>query len=272
VHKDFDIELDLLLEAIFRKYQHDFRQYARSSLHRRLLAALQELSCPSLSGLQDRLLREPGMMDKLLPYLTVQVSDMFRDPAFFRAIRTEVVPLLRTWPSLKVWVAGCSSGEEVYSLAIVLREEGLLQRTLLYATDIYPPALEKAAAGIYDLGRMAQFSESYLASGGKASLSDYYTAAYGAAIFDKSLRRNVVFSDHSLATDAVFAEVHLITCRNVLIYFNRALQERAVGLFHSALTPQGFLGLGSGESLHASSFAPLFGVFAMPERIYRRKP
>ena len=165
---------------------------------------------------------------------------MFRDPAYFRALREQVVPLLRTYPSLKVWVAGCSTGEEAYSLAILLREEGLLQRTLIYATDINPHTLERAEAGIYAIDRIAGFTINHRESGAKSSLSDYYTAAYGRAIFDKSLREHIVFSDHSLATDSVFAEVQFVSCRNVLIYFNRALQDRAVGLFRDSLCRKGF--------------------------------
>ena len=217
--------------------------------------------CETLSQLQDRVLHEPTVFPALLDYLTVQVSEMFRDPAYFRSLRETVVPLLRTYPSLKVWVAGCSTGEEVYSLAILLREEGLLERTLIYATDINPQALQKAEAGVYDLDRIAGFTENHRKSGARSSLSDYYTAAYGRAVFDKSLKQHIVFSDHSLATDSVFAEVQLVSCRNVLIYFDRELQDRALGLFRDALCRKGFLGIGAKESLrfsaHADAFAEL---------------
>ena len=184
----------------------------------------------------------------LLEFLTVPVSDMFRDPPYFRALRERVLPVLRTYPSLKIWVAGCSTGEEVYSLAILLREEGLLDRSLIYATDINPHTLEKAQAGVYPIDRLAGFTDNHRKSGARSSLSDYYTAAYDRAVFDMSLKENVVFSDHSLATDSVFAEVHLISCRNVLIYFNRELQDRALGLFREALCHKGFLGIGAKES------------------------
>ena len=225
---EFDIELSLLLEAIHLKYSYDFRRYSTSSLKRRLVQALEHFDCRSLSALQERVLRESEVMHRLLAYLTVQVSEMFRDPSFYRALREKVMPYLRTYPSLKVWIPGCATGEEVYSLAILLREEGLLDRTLIYATDINPEALSNAEAGIYDLDRFADFSKAYREAGGRASLSDYYTAGYNAAVFDKTLREGVLFSDHSLATDSVFAELHLITCRNVLIYFDRALQDHAV--------------------------------------------
>ena len=268
---DFDIELPLLIEAIYLKYHYDFRQYALASLKRRLTAALSYFDCPTLSQLQDRVLRTPSMFPKLLDFLTVPVSEMFRDPSYFRSLREHVVPMLRTYPSLKVWVAGCSTGEEVYSLAILLREEGLLTRTLIYATDINPNSLQKAQAGIYDLSRVAGFSENHRKSGARSSLSDYYTAAYGGVMLDKSLRQHIVFSDHSLATDTVFAEIHLVSCRNVLIYFDRELQDRAIGLFREALVRRGFLGIGSKESLRFSSQVDAFEELVREDRIYRKR-
>ena len=269
--RDFDIEMRLLVEAIFLKYHYDFRSYAGASLKRRLQSALSRFGCATLSQLQHRVLHEPAVFPALLGYLTVQVSEMFRDPAYFLALRRQVVPLLRTYPSLKVWVAGCSQGEEAYSMAILLREEGLLERTLIYATDINAQALSQAEAGVYAIDRMAGFTENHRRSGAAASLSDYYTAAYDRAVFDKSLRRHIVFSDHSLATDSVFAEVQLVSCRNVLIYFTRALQDRALDLFAEALCRQGFLGLGAKETLRFSSQADGFDPLDADERIYRKK-
>lgn len=265
------IELKLLMEAIFQKYHYDFRDYTPASVKRRLLQAREHFHCRSFSALQERVLHEPEMLPQLLSYLTVQVSEMFRDPSFFRVLREEVVPHLRTYPSLKVWIAGCSTGEELYSLAILFREEGLEERTLFYATDVNPMALRKAEAGVYDLDRVALFTANHQRSGGKTSLSDYYTAAYGAAAFDKSLRKRAVFSDHTLASDAVFAEVQLVCCRNVLIYFNRELQDRSVGLFKDSLVRKGFLGLGSKESLHFSAHAAAFSEFSRTERIYQKR-
>ena len=267
----WEIEFRLLIEAIYQVFHYDFRGYAAASLKRRLRTALVNFECHTLSQLQDRLINEPGFFGLLLNFLTVPVSEMFRDPEYFRALREQVVPLLRTYPSIKVWVAGCSTGEEVYSLAILLREEGLLERTLIYATDINPHTLEKAEAGVYDVDRIAAFTDSHQRSGARSSLSDYYVAAYGRAVFDKSLRRRVVFSDHSLATDSVFAEVQLISCRNVLIYFNRELQDRAVGLFREALCRKGFLGIGSKESLRFSAEAGAFDEFVRLERIYQKR-
>jgi chemotaxis protein methyltransferase CheR len=267
-----DIELHLLIDAIYLKYHYDFRGYAPASLKRRLTAALAPFGCRTFSQLQDKVLHEPASVPALLDFLTVPVSEMFRDPGYFRALRHTVVPVLRTYPSLKVWVAGCGTGEEVYSLAILLREEGLLERTLIYATDINPHTLQKASAGVYDVERIAGFTEAHRKSGGSSSLSDYYTAAYGRAVLDKSLRERIVFSDHSLATDSVFAEVHLVSCRNVLIYFNRDLQDRAVGLFRDSLCRKGFLGIGSKETLRFSSHSESFDELARDERIYQKRP
>nr|WP_299689111.1 protein-glutamate O-methyltransferase CheR [Hydrocarboniphaga sp.] len=269
--QDFEIEMQLLIDAIYLKYHYDFRGYAEASLRRRLRTAMLRFSCKTLSQLQDKVLHEPGAFPALMDFLTVQVSDMFRDPAYFRALREKVVPMLRTYPSLKIWIAGCSTGEEAYSLAILLREEGLLERALIYATDINGHALQKAEAGIYGLERIAGFTESHRRSGAPASLSDYYTAAYGGAVFDKSLRRNIVFSDHSLATDSVFAEVQLVSCRNVLIYFNRELQDRALGLFREALCRKGFLGIGSKESLRYSTHADAFLELDREERLFQKR-
>lgn len=263
------IELRLLVEAIFHRYHYDFRGYSEASLKRRLTQARTRFACESFSELQSRVLHDPTMLPQLLGYLTVQVSEMFRDPSFFRALREQVVPHLLTYPSLKVWVAGCSSGEELYSLAILFREEGLESRTIFYATDINTDALRKAEAGVYSLDRIAQFTENHRHAGGKTSLSDYYTAGYGNAVFDKTLRRRAVFSDHSLASDAVFAEVHLVCCRNVLIYFDRDLQDRAIRLFKDSLVRKGFLGLGAKESLHFSACRNFFTDFVRTERIYQ---
>ncbi len=266
----FDIELKLLLEGILLRYQHDFRDYSVASLRRRIRQAMARFSCQTVSQLQDRILHEPAVFAQMLQYFTVQVSEMFRDPAYFRALREKVVPVLQTYPSIKLWVAGCSSGEEVWSLAILLEEEGLLERSMIYATDINVDALAVAEAGIYPVERVARFSDNYRRAGGRGSLSDYYTAAYDGAIFERRLRRQFVFADHSLATDSVFSEVHLVSCRNVMIYFNRSLQQRATGLFHEALVKRGFLGLGMKESLRASHYAEAFREFAPAEKIYQR--
>lgn len=265
-----DIEVRLLLEAIFQRYHYDFRGYSLASIKRRLKQALDRFQCSSISVLQDRVLHDPAMFPSLLAHLTVQVSELFRDPHYFQTIREKVVPHLRTYPSLKVWVAGCSAGEELYSFVILFREEGLEERTIFYATDINPEALRRARDGVYSLDRLQLFTENHRRSGGKSSLSDYYTAAYGGAQFDRSLAARAVFSDHSLVTDEVFAEAHLISCRNVLIYFDRDLQNRAIGLFRESLVRKGFLGLGAKESLRFTSHAEAFTEYVRNERIYQK--
>jgi chemotaxis protein methyltransferase CheR len=266
-----DIEIELLIDAMLRKYQYDFRHYSRTSLKRRAAQAMAQLGCKNLTQLQERVLHERAAFPIVLDYLTVPTTELFRDPEYYAALRTEVIPHLRTYPSLKAWVAGCSTGEEVYSIAILLEEAGLLERTIIYATDINPRSLEKAKRGIYSSDSLKQASANYRRSGGKYSLSEYYRAAYEAVQFDRRLIRNAVFSDHSLATDAVFAEVQLVSCRNVLIYFDRPLQDRAIGLFYDSLVRRGFLGLGSKESLHFSSHQADFLPVADEARIYQKQ-
>jgi chemotaxis protein methyltransferase CheR len=244
-----DIELRLLMEAIYLQYSHDFRDYAPASFKRRVMHAIAQFGLPTVSSLQDRILRDPQMFARLLQYLTVPVSEMFRDPGYFLALRQQVMPVLRTYPSIKIWIAGCSTGEEVFSMAILLREEQLLERSIIYATDINPYSLDKART---------------------SSFSDYYTAAYGGALFDRTLCDTVTFADHSLATDSVFAETQFISCRNVMIYFNRALQDRALGLFAESLSHRGFLGLGSKESIDFSAHAKSFEPLVKAERIFRK--
>ncbi len=265
-----DIELGLLLEAIFHKYHYDFRGYAEASLKRRVRAALTHFGCETISRLQERVLHEASVFTELLRFLTVQVSEFFRDPTYFRSIREKVVPYLQTYPSIKVWVPGCATGEEAYSLAIVLAEEGLLDRTLIYATDINPGCLRAAEEGIYDADRFARYSESYLLAGGRSSLSSYYIARYSSVLIDRSLKKSILFSDHSLATDSAFAEVELVSCRNVLIYFDRALQDRAIGVLRDSLCRKGFLGLGLKETLRFSAHATAFTDFVHEDRIYQR--
>jgi chemotaxis protein methyltransferase CheR len=265
-----DIELPLLMQAIYLKYSYDFRNYSGASQKRRILHALRQLGCESISELQSRVLHDPDTFMQLLQFLTIPTTEMFRDPAYFLALREHVVPFLKTYPSLKIWIAGCSTGEELYSMAILLREEGLLDRSIIYATDINPQSLEKAKKGIFSLEKMHDYSINYQSSGGKNALSDYYTAAYNGALFDRTLCENVTFADHSLATDSVFAETHLVCCRNVMIYFNHILQERAFGLFHESLCRRGFLGLGSKESIDFSEYASQFEPLVKQQRIFRK--
>ena len=269
-HSDTDIERQVLMEAIYMKSSYDVRDYTGASQKRRVLHALKEMGCDSISALQARIMHEPAAFSQLLQYLTIPVTSMFRDPTYFRALREQVMPVLRTYPSLKIWVAGCSTGQEVYSMAIMLREEGLLDRAIVYATDINPQSLDTARRGVFPLDQMQLYTENYQAAGGKRAFSDYYTAAYGGALFDKTLVDNVTFADHSLSTDSVFAETHLVSCRNVMIYFNKRLQDRVFGLFHESLCHRGFLALGSKESIEFSAFGARFEPVAKRDRVYRK--
>ncbi len=265
-----DIELRLLMKAIYLKYSYDFRDYTGASQKRRVAYALSQLGLPNISALQDRVLHDPAVFGQLLQFLTIPVSEMFRDPPYFLALRQQVVPVLHTYPSVKIWVAGCSTGEEAWSMAILLHEEGLLKRTQIYATDINPASIEKARQGIFPLESVKGYTTNYQRAGGTSAFSDYYTAAYGSAKFDPALCADVIFADHSLATDSVFAETQLVSCRNVLIYFNRTLQDRALGLFHESLCHRGFLGLGAKESIDFSAYATRFDTLARAERIFRK--
>jgi chemotaxis protein methyltransferase CheR len=267
---DIDIEIRMLVEAVYLKYNYDFRDYTGASQKRRMLVALREMDCATVSALQEKVIHDPAAFAQLLQYLTIPVTEMFRDPEYYAAVRTQVVPFLRTYPSLKIWVAGCSTGEEVYSLAILLHEEGLLERSLVYATDINPESLDAARRGVFPLDRMRLYTENYQKAGGTRAFSDYYTAAYGGARFDRALVENVTFADHSLATDSVFSETHFISCRNVMIYFNRRLQDRVLGLFHESLCHRGFLGMGSKESIEFSRYAERFEPLARRERVFRK--
>lgn len=265
-----DAEIRQLLETLYQRYHYDFRQYAIASLKRRLQQAMTHFHCSTLPQLQQRVLSDESAFPRLLEYLTVQVSDLFRDPEFFLAVRAQVMPLLATYPSLKLWIAGCSTGEEAYSFAILLAEEGLLARTRIYATDINDESLRKAQQGVYPLDRMKQFTLNHRAAGGHGSLSDHYHAAHEGAVMSPALKQHITFADHSLATDSIFSEVQLISCRNVLIYFDRALQDRALGLFAGALCRRGFLCLGTKESVRFSAHAQRFQEISSSQKIYRR--
>jgi chemotaxis protein methyltransferase CheR len=263
-------EISRFLDAIYQTYNYDFRQYSLASVRRRLRMAMMKLNFDSLERLEQRVLSDASVFGSLLQFITVPTSEMFRDPEFFLKFRNEIVPILKTYPSVKIWVAGCSTGEELYSYAIVLEEENLLERTLIYGTDINPVSLQKAQRGIFPLEKIKDYSKNYLQAGGRRSLSDYYTAEYNAVIFDNRLKQNIVFADHSLATDSVFSEVEYISCRNVLIYFEKALQNRAVKLFLDSLCYRGFLGLGSKESLRFSQYEKDFEVFSRDGVLYRK--
>ena len=263
------IEVELLLEGIYRQYGFDFRSYAFASIRRRLWKRIDSEGLKSVSALQDRVLHEPEMMEKLLLDLSINVTAMFRDPSFYVAFREKVVPMLRTYPFIRLWHAGCSTGEEVYSMAILLREEGLYDRARIYATDINEVVLQRAKAGIFPLDRMQEYTENYIRAGGKNSFSEYYTAKYGGALFDQSLTKNVVFSQHNLVTDKSFAEFNVILCRNVLIYFDKNLQSHVHNLFYESLAMFGILAVGSKESLRFLRHEESYEQIA-PEKIFRK--
>ncbi|HEX7070046.1 MAG TPA: protein-glutamate O-methyltransferase CheR [Rhodothermales bacterium] len=264
------VEIELLLEGVFRHYGFDFRSYAYASIRRRLWKRIEAEELHSISELQALVLHDPAAMERLLLDLSINVTAMFRDPGFYAAFRETVVPLLRTYPFIRIWHAGCSTGEEVYSTAILLEEEGLLDRTRIYATDINDVVLQQARQGIFPLNRMQEYTENYLRAGGKRSFSEYYTAKYDGALFSPSLTRNVVFSQHNLVTDRSFAEFNVIFCRNVLIYFDRQLQERVHALFYESLVTFGVLALGSKESLRFSQYEDCYEKLDPREKLFRK--
>ncbi|MCC6200527.1 MAG: protein-glutamate O-methyltransferase CheR [Moraxellaceae bacterium] len=266
-----EIELQLLLEAIYRRYGYDFRSYSVASVRRRVQQHLIVARYDNICALMHDILHNGEAFSALLSNLTINVTEMFRDPDFYQAFREKVVPVLRTHPFLKVWHAGCATGEEIYSMAILLKEEGLYDRCQIYATDIDKEVLEKARRGIFPASELRRFTENYERSGGKKKLSDYYTEKYDNIIMDPALKKNVIFADHDLATDQVFGEMQVVLCRNVLIYFNKELQKRVFRLFKDSLDIAGYLCLGSKESLRFSGCADAFDIIEEKQRIYKKR-
>jgi chemotaxis protein methyltransferase CheR len=264
------IEIALLLEGVYRQYGFDFRSYAYSSIRRRIWKRIQAERVPTVSALQERVLHDRRVMERLLVDLSVNVTAMFRDPEFYLVFRQMVVPLLRTYPFVRVWHAGCATGEEAYSMAILLEEEGLYERTRIYATDINEVVLQRAKEGIFPLERMQEYTQNYLRAGGTRSFSEYYTAKYDSAAISRSLLRHIVFSQHNLATDRSFAEFQVILCRNVLIYFDKQLQARVLNLFYESLVMFGVLALGSKETLKFSPYESCFEQLDGREKVYRK--
>jgi chemotaxis protein methyltransferase CheR len=265
-----EIELSLLLEGVFRQYGFDFREYAAASLRRRVWRRVHAEGLSTISALQDRLLHDPACMERLLLDLSINVTAMFRDPGFYSAFRRKVVPMLRTYPFTRIWIAGCSTGEEVYSLAILLVEEGLYDRTRIYATDINEAVLEQARAGVFPLDKMREYTQNYINAGGSRPFSEYYLAKYDGAQFQRSLIDNVVFAQHNLVSDRSFNEFNVIVCRNVMIYFDRALQERVHTLFYDSLVTFGILGLGHRESIRQSPYEDSYEELEPAEKLYRK--
>ncbi len=265
-----ELELELLLEGVYRHYGYDFRNYARTSLRRRIAKLLQQENLPTISALQARVLHDSAAWDRFLQGISVHVSAMFRDPHFFLAFRRRAVPMLRTYPFIRIWQAGCSLGEEAYTLAILLEEEGLYDRSRIYATDINESTLRQARDGIYPADVMQKYTQNYMLAGGQRAFSEYYTARYEFAIMRPSLQRNIVFSQHNLVSDGPFNEFNVILCRNVMIYFNRALQERTHTLFHGSLSMFGILGLGARESMRFIPQESSYEQLEAGEKLYRR--
>ena len=265
-----EIELQLLLEGVYRRYGFDFREYAPASLRRRVWRRMRAEGRTTIAGLTEKLLHDSATMERLLLDLSINVTSMFRDPSFYVAFRAKVVPLLRTYPFTRIWVAGCSTGEEVYSLAILLQEEGLYERTRIYATDINESVIERARAGVFPLDKMREYTQNYQRAGGKRAFSEYYLAAYDGAQFYRSLTENVVFAQHNLVSDSSFNEFQVVVCRNVMIYFDRTLQNRVHELFYESLVHLGVLGLGHKETIHFSPFEDRFEELDPNERLYRK--
>jgi chemotaxis protein methyltransferase CheR len=263
-------EIKLLLDGIFHIYGFDFRSYAFASMKRRLMHRMREEGLPTISALQARVLHDPACMERLLLDLTVNVTSMYRDPTFYLAFRRKVVPLLRTYPFIRIWHAGCSSGEEVYSMAILLEEEGIYERSRIYATDVNEAVLRRAKEGIFPLSNMQEYTRNYLRAGGTRSFSEYYTAKYEGALFNPSLTSNVVFSQHNLVTDHSFSEFTVILCRNVMIYFDKNLQNRVHDLFYGSLVRFGVLALGRKESLRFTKHEAHYEKIDAQEKIYRK--
>lgn len=266
-----NLEISLLLDAIYRKYGYDFRDYSTASIKRRILRRLSMSGLKSISELQHKIIYDESFFTSLLHDLSVNFTEMFRDPSFYHVLRKKIIPELNDLPFLKIWHAGCATGEEVYSVAIVLKEEGLYNRTQIYATDFNEKVIQKAKEGIYDIERLKMYTQNYQKAGGLASFADYYTARYEYVLMKKSLKKNITFSDHNLVTDGVFGEMNMILCRNVLIYFSRELQNRVFRLFKESLSNGGFLCVGTKESIRFSDISDDFEDVAKKEKIYRKK-
>jgi chemotaxis protein methyltransferase CheR len=266
------IEMDLLLEAIYQKYHYDFKDYSRAHLKRRLVYRMRAADLESLSHLQHKILYDRSFFETLLLDLSINVTEMFRDPSFYLAVRKKVIPRLKKYPFIKVWHAGCSTGEEVYSMAILLKEEELYDKTQIYATDFNTLVLQRAKQAIYPIDMIKEYTQNYQKAGGTNSFAEYYTAKYNSVILEPSLKERIVFADHNLVTDGVFGEMNMILCRNVLIYFTKKLQTRVIKLFMESLAPSGFLCLGSKESLQFSEYFPYFSPYIENEKIYQLNP
>ena len=266
-----DLEITSLLEAFFQKYSYDFRQYSEAHIRRRIMNRMSMSGFENIEQMQSRLLTDEVFASEFLQDLSIKVTEMFRDPDFYRSFRENVIPILKTYPFVKIWHAGCATGEEAYSVAILLQEEGLYDRTTIYATDFNQQALSQAKEGIFPSKMMKEYTANYQLSGGKESFSDYYTSNYDSVIMNKSLKRNIVWANHNLVTDSVFAEVHVILCRNVLIYFDKNLQNKVQRLFHDSLINGGILCLGSKEGIRFTDLAEEYSELDKKQRIFKKR-
>jgi chemotaxis protein methyltransferase CheR len=265
-----DSQVDVILNDLHETYGYDFTSYARASLKRRILLLLSNDRFPSFAEFRYKLKSDPDYFSRFVEKVTVNVTEMFRDPSFYRTIRNDILPVLATWPMIRIWHAGCSTGEEVYSMAILLHEANLLNKSLLYATDINPAVLEKVKTGIFPLSQMKQYSENYILSGGKKDFSSYYTAKYSVAKFDDFLGKKIVLATHNLVSDSSFNQFQLVLCRNVMIYFDKALQDRVLHLLYNSLETLGYLALGTKESLRFTVLDRKFKQHESREKIWRK--
>ena len=266
-----DLEISLLLEAIYQKYGYDFRQYSEAHIRRRIMNRMAMSGLEDVSQIQSMVLKDKTFASQLLQDLSITVTEMFRDPGFYKSLRENVIPILKTYPFIKIWHAGCATGEEAYSMAIIMQEEGLYDRTTIYATDFNQQALNKAKEGIFSNIMIKEYTVNYQLSGGKESLSSYYTSNYGNVIMNQSLKKSIVWANHNLVTDSVFAEVHLILCRNVLIYFEKDLQNKVQKLFYNSLINGGILCLGSKEGLRFTDFYEEYNEVDKKQKIFKKK-
>jgi len=266
-----ELEISLLLEAVYQKYGYDFRQYSKAHINRRIRNRMVLSGLEDVSQIQSKVLKDETFAYELLQDLSITVTEMFRDKDFYKSLRENVIPILKTYPFIKIWHAGCATGEEAYSMAIIMQEEGLYDRATIYATDFNQHALNRAKEGIISNAMMKEYAVNYHLSGGKESFSDYYTSSYDNAIMNQSLKKNIVWANHNLVTDSVFAEVHLILCRNVLIYFNNTLQNKVQNLFYDSLINGGILCLGSKEGLRFTDFCEKYTELDKKQRIFKKK-
>lgn len=266
-----DLEIPALLETLYQMYGYDFRDYSKAHINRRIANRMALSGLQSIAELESKAVHDSLFAAQLIQDLSITVTEMFRDPDFYRALREKVVPILRTYSFLKIWHAGCSTGQEAYSMAILLMEEGLYDKTTIYATDFNQDAIERAKEGIFSNEMIKEYTLNYQKSGGKESFSDYYTSHYDMVIMNKAIKKNIVWANHNLVTDSVFAEVHLILCRNVLIYFNKNLQNKVQKLFFDSIINGGVLCLGSKESLNFSDFSDSYSELDKKQRIFKKK-